>query len=50
MKWDMPNRIVPIIVSGREFRDNLSQAWKAVFRLMESKWFFLNRAAVLKKE
>ncbi|MGD0079164.1 MAG: methyltransferase domain-containing protein [Methanoregula sp.] len=40
----------PFIVSGREFRDNLALAEDAGFRLVETKFFFVNRAAVLKKE
>jgi len=40
----------PFIVSGREFRDNLALAEDAGFRLVETRFFFVNRAAVLKKE
>lgn len=40
----------PLIVSGREFRDNLSQAEAAGLKLVEKRIFFVNRAAVLSKE
>ena len=40
----------PFIVSGREFRDNLALAEDAGFRLVETRFFFVNRAALLKKE
>ena len=39
----------PIIVSGSEFRESLALAEKAGLRLVESRFFFVNRAAVLKK-
>jgi ubiquinone/menaquinone biosynthesis C-methylase UbiE len=39
----------PLIVSGREFRENLSQAEAAGFRVVEKSLFFVNRAAVLRK-
>jgi ubiquinone/menaquinone biosynthesis C-methylase UbiE len=39
----------PIIVSGSEFRENCALAEKAGLRLVESRFFFVNRAAVLKK-
>ena len=39
----------PLIVSGREFRDNLSFAEAAGLRVVEKRLFFVNRAAVLKK-
>jgi SAM-dependent methyltransferase len=39
----------PLIVSGREFRDNLSFAEAAGFRVVEKRLFFVNRAAVLSK-
>ena len=39
----------PIIVSGSEFRESLVLAEKAGLRLVESRFFFVNRAAVLKK-
>jgi SAM-dependent methyltransferase len=39
----------PIIVSGTEFRDNLALAQGAGLRVIESRLFFVNRAAVLKK-
>ena len=38
------------IVYGREFRDTISQAEEAGLRLVETKFFFVNRAAVLMKE
>lgn len=38
-----------IIVSGREFRENLALAAEAGFVVEERSWYFLNRAAVLKK-
>jgi len=37
------------IVSGREFRATLSRAEEAGLRLVDAKFFFVNRAAVLKK-
>jgi SAM-dependent methyltransferase len=40
----------PFIVSGREFRENLALAEKAGFRQVDWFWYFVNRAAVLKKE
>jgi ubiquinone/menaquinone biosynthesis C-methylase UbiE len=39
-----------IIVSGSEFRDNLNHAREAGLRPVQTTWYFLNRAAVLKKE
>jgi ubiquinone/menaquinone biosynthesis C-methylase UbiE len=39
----------PIIVSGSEFRESCALAEKAGLRLVESRFFFVNRAAVLKK-
>jgi SAM-dependent methyltransferase len=38
----------PFIVSGREFRANLAEAEEAGFRLVEQRFFFVNRAAVLR--
>jgi ubiquinone/menaquinone biosynthesis C-methylase UbiE len=40
----------PFIVSGQEFWDNLALAEAAGFQLAGRSWFFVNRAAVLKKE
>jgi SAM-dependent methyltransferase len=40
----------PIIVSGKEFRDTLLLAQEAGLRLVERRSFFVNRAAVLRKE
>lgn len=40
----------PFIVSGREFRENLALAESAGFRTVERFWYFVNRAAVLRKE
>ena len=40
----------PFVVSGREFRDNLALAEDAGLALIERSFFFVNRAAVLKKE
>jgi ubiquinone/menaquinone biosynthesis C-methylase UbiE len=40
----------PFIVSGREFRENLALAKEAGFRQVDRSWYFVNRAAVLKKE
>ena len=40
----------PFVVSGGEFRDTLSRAEAAGFRLVETRFFFVNRAAVLRKE
>ena len=39
----------PIIVSGKEYRDNLALAEEAGLRLVERRGYFVNRAAVLKK-
>jgi SAM-dependent methyltransferase len=39
----------PFIVSGGEFRDNLARAEVAGLRLVETRFFFVNRAAVLRK-
>jgi ubiquinone/menaquinone biosynthesis C-methylase UbiE len=38
------------VVSGREFRGNLKKAEKAGLHLKERRFFFVNRAAVLRKE
>jgi ubiquinone/menaquinone biosynthesis C-methylase UbiE len=40
----------PIIVSGKEFLYTLTQAQEAGLRLVETRLFFVNRAAVLRKE
>jgi ubiquinone/menaquinone biosynthesis C-methylase UbiE len=40
----------PFIVSGGEFRDNLALAEEAGLRLVERSFFFVNRAALLRKE
>jgi ubiquinone/menaquinone biosynthesis C-methylase UbiE len=40
----------PFEVPGGEFRDTLLQAEAAGFRLVETRFFFVNRAAVLRKE
>jgi len=40
----------PFTVPGREFRDNLALAEKAGLRLAERRFYFVNRAAVLRKE
>jgi len=40
----------PFLVSGKEFRDNLALLKRDGFRVIESRWFFVNRAAVLRKE
>jgi SAM-dependent methyltransferase len=40
----------PFIVSGAEFRDNLALAQEAGLALVESRLFFVNRAAVLRKK
>lgn len=40
----------PIIVSGREFWDKITLAGEAGLHLVERSWFFVNRAAVLRKE
>jgi ubiquinone/menaquinone biosynthesis C-methylase UbiE len=39
----------PFIVSGGEFRDNLALAQEAGFRVAETSFYFVNRAAVLTK-
>jgi len=40
----------PFIVSGGEFRDNLARAEKAGLRLAKRRFYFVNRAAVMRKE
>jgi ubiquinone/menaquinone biosynthesis C-methylase UbiE len=40
----------PFIVPKKEFRENLALAEKAGFRLVETSWYFVNRAALLRKE
>jgi len=40
----------PFIVSRKEFRDNLALAGETGFLQVERSFFFLNRAAVLKKK
>jgi SAM-dependent methyltransferase len=40
----------PVIVSGKEFQDTLSLAQEAGLQLVERRLFFVNRAAVLRKE
>jgi ubiquinone/menaquinone biosynthesis C-methylase UbiE len=40
----------PFIVSGKEFREHLAEAEEAGFRLVERRFYFVNRAAVLRKE
>ncbi len=40
----------PLIVPGNEFRNNLTLAQEAGLRLVETRLFFVNRAAVLKKD
>ena len=40
----------PIIVSGREFRGTVTRAEEAGLRLVEKRSYFVNRAAVLRKE
>jgi ubiquinone/menaquinone biosynthesis C-methylase UbiE len=40
----------PFIVSGKKFRDNLARAEDAGLHLVETRFFFVNRAAVLRKE
>jgi len=40
----------PFIVSGREFRENLTLAEEAGFRQVDRFLFFVNRAVVLRKE
>ncbi|OPY37004.1 MAG: hypothetical protein A4E35_01464 [Methanoregula sp. PtaU1.Bin051] len=39
----------PFIVSGREFREHIAEAEAAGFRVVERSWYFVNRAAVLRK-
>ena len=40
----------PFIVSGREFRANLfAEAGKAGLRLVEQRFFFVNRVAMLRR-
>ena len=40
----------PIVVSGKDFQDTLKLAQMSGLRLLETRFFFVNRAAVLKKE
>jgi ubiquinone/menaquinone biosynthesis C-methylase UbiE len=40
----------PVVVPGREFRDSLARAGAAGFKVIESRHYFVNRAAVLGKE
>jgi SAM-dependent methyltransferase len=40
----------PIIVPGREFEDKVRLAGEAGFRPVDRSWFFVNRAATLKRE
>jgi ubiquinone/menaquinone biosynthesis C-methylase UbiE len=40
----------PFIVSGAEFRENLAAAEAAGFRIAGREWYFVNRAAVFRKE
>lgn len=40
----------PFIVSGKEFAEHLAEAEAAGFQLDGRSWYFLNRAAVFKKE
>jgi ubiquinone/menaquinone biosynthesis C-methylase UbiE len=40
----------PFIVPGREFRAHLSEAGEAGLRVVEKRLFFVNRAAVLRKD
>jgi ubiquinone/menaquinone biosynthesis C-methylase UbiE len=40
----------PFIVSGGEFRDTIARAEEAGLRLIKRRFFFVNRAAVLRKE
>jgi len=39
----------PFVVPGKEFREHLAEAEVAGFALQEHRYFFLNRAAVLRK-
>jgi SAM-dependent methyltransferase len=39
----------PIIVSGSEFRESLALLEKDGLQLVETRWYFVNRAAVLRK-
>jgi len=39
----------PLIVSGEEYRENLALAEEAGLRLVKRRWYFVNRAAVLKR-
>jgi len=39
----------PFLVPKKEFRENLAMAEKMGFRIAETRWYFVNRAAVLKK-
>jgi ubiquinone/menaquinone biosynthesis C-methylase UbiE len=58
--WEISSLLVPgglffyseplFVVSGREFRASLVEAEKAGLRLVEQRFYFLNRAAVLQKD
>ena len=39
----------PFLVSGKEFRENLAMAERPGLLTVETRWYFVNRAAVLKK-
>jgi ubiquinone/menaquinone biosynthesis C-methylase UbiE len=39
----------PFLVPKREFRENLAMAERLGLRTIETRWYFVNRAAVLKK-
>ncbi len=39
----------PVLVPGKEFSDTIAMAEEAGLRLEECSWYFLNRAAVLRK-
>lgn len=39
----------PFLIPGKEFRENLAILEKYGLRVVETRWYFVNRAAVLKK-
>jgi len=39
----------PFLVPKKEFRENLAMAERLGLRTVETRWYFVNRAALLKK-
>lgn len=40
----------PFVIPGQEFREHLAEAEQAGFRVVKRRWYFVNRAAVLRKD